>query len=151
MSPRLDQFLKLSVHLTGFGQLELLGTGVGQEYLQTVEEIIPEPIVGQLFDAAMKLIEDREHANSRLTGLLDDAVIGPVARNIIVLWYCGTWTPLPAAWCETNGRSPLDVGHVVSSASYLAGLQWATVGAHPPGGLPGGFASWASMPEGVRQ
>jgi hypothetical protein len=142
---RLDEFLDLSIALTGFSKLHLIGTGVGTEYLETVEKIVPGEIIDQLLHAHAGPGGDTELS----AALLDDATLGPVARNIIVLWYTGTWIPLPEDWCESVGRSAADVAHVVSSEAYLAGLQWRTIGAHPPGGLPPGFASWACPPPGV--
>ena len=149
MDERLDGFLKLSAALTGFDRFQLVSTGVGPDYLNTLDSIVPRAIVGRLLEAFGKLPGGDTRGAALSEQVLDDAVLGPVARNVIVLWYSGTWTPLPEAWCETNGRSPRDLGHVVSSAAYLAGLQWAAAGAHPPGGLPPGFASWAEPPIGV--
>ena len=147
MNDRLDEFLELSVALTGFGRSQLMGTGVGAEYLKTVEDIVPDVSVARLFDAARKLSPCDEQA---VESLVTDRTLGPIVKNIILMWYCGTWNPLPKDWCEVHGRSSKDVGHVVSSAAYLAGLQWATVSAHPPGGLPGGFGSWAFPPQEVQ-
>lgn len=123
-----------------------MGTGVGPEFLRTMEDIVPEAITSQLFEAAGKLPPGDDEA---VEAMVTDSTLGPIVKNVIVMWYCGTWNPLPEDWCEKHGRSPKDVGHVVSSAAYLAGLQWSNVAAHPPGGLPGGFASWASAPEGA--
>lgn len=149
MNERLDEFLKLSVALTGFDRFQLIGTGVGPEYLSTLDSIVPRAIVDRLLEASGKLPGGAAQGGALSERILDDSVLGPVARNVIVLWYSGTWTPLPEQWCATNGRSPRDRGHVVSPAAYLAGLQWAAAEAHPPGGLPPGFASWAEPPLGV--
>jgi hypothetical protein len=143
---RLEEFLDLSVILTGFDRLQLNGTGVAPEYLDTLDRILSGSVTDRLLEA-FSAIRHEEHQDAALSErLLDDAVLGPVARNIIVLWYTGTWTPLPEEWWEPDPRSSGDVGHTVSSAAYLAGLQWAVASAHPPGGLPPGFASWASPP-----
>ena len=37
--------------------------------------------------------------------ILDDPKLGPVARNLIMLWYCGTWTALPEDWRQA-ARQP---------------------------------------------
>ena len=146
---RLDEFLKLSVSLTGFGRLQLVGTGVAQQYLDTLDSIVSAGFMTRLLEASVALPpgDGREAALSER--VLGDPALGPVARNIIVLWYCGTWQPLPDDWCQVHGRAPSDLAHVVSPEAYLAGLQWTVGGAHPPGGLPGGFASWAGPPPGA--
>lgn len=145
MDQRLDDFIALSVALTGFGRLQLLGTGVGPEYLRVLDSIVPDGIVSALLREGASLPPGDDAATARL---LDDAVLGPVARNIIVMWYSGTWNALPERWREANGRAAGDVSRVISAAAYLAGLQWAAAGAHPAGASPGGFGSWSSPPSG---
>ena len=78
--------------------------------------------------------------------ILDDPDLGPVARAIAVLWYCGTWTGLPDAWHARNGAAPGDTTGVVSAAAYQAGLQWTVVGAHPAGARQQGFGAWSTEP-----
>jgi hypothetical protein len=148
---RLDQFLGLSVALTGFDRLHLLGTGVAAEYMEVLDRVASPPVTDLLLRARERSISEGDKEAEWIQRLLDDALMGPVARNLIILWYTGTWTALPPDWPAPAGRSPLDVGHVVSPEAYLAGLQWATVGAHPAGALPTGFASWSSPPAGVDQ
>lgn len=142
MKSRLDVFLNLSVSLTGFSRLYLGGTGVGSEYLATLDTIVP----GDIVDRLLTTFESQPGDDQISAQVLNDETLGPVARNIIVMWYSGTWTPLPEDWCKANGHSPKDKGHVVSAAAYQSGLQWAAIAAHPAGALPPGFASWASPP-----
>jgi hypothetical protein len=78
--------------------------------------------------------------------ILQDATWGPVARRVMILWYCGSWTALPDAWHAIHGASPADTDHVVSAEAYQAGLQWVTVGAHPAGARQQGFGAWAQAP-----
>lgn len=144
MEKRLEDFLDLSVILTGFSHLQLTGTGVATEYLRTLDSIVTPAMSDRLLETFARISTDQDASLS--AQILDDAVLGPLARNVIVLWYTGTWTPLPVDWWSPNSPSPRDVGHTVSSAAYLAGLQWTVASAHPPGGLPPGFASWASPP-----
>jgi len=150
MDHRLEKFLELSVALTGFGRLALLGTGVGAEYLQALDRIVPVRIVNDFLQRAESLSAKGDHNTTVVHAILDDRVLGPVARNVIVMWYCGTWSVLPDDWRAEHGASEADVPHVISAAAYLTGLQWTTIGAHPPGGLPGGFGSWASPPPGAK-
>lgn len=146
MSERLNTFLKLSARLTGVSQLQLLGTGVGSEFLDSLDKVLSSERLGRLLTAFAQVESGTEQSLSR--EILENPELGPVARNVIVMWYCGTWEQLPDEWRSTYGRSPLDEPHVVSQAAYLAGLQWRIVGAHPSGGAPQGFGSWSSRPEG---
>lgn len=107
MSERTREFLEVSARLTGFSPVELQGTGMVDVYLQTVEE----------------------------AGVLDELLAagepsGDAARDVILLWYCGTWR-----------------GQTVSADAYIAGLQWAAAGAHPVGGRAQGYGAWAVPPE----
>lgn len=147
MKTRLGEFVELSVCLTGFGQLQLFGTGMADEYLRVLDEILPAGLVDKLLEAYRRL--PAEGRDAAVQGqILGDAELGPVARNIIVLWYSGTWKKLPEDWRAAHGASLRDDNHVVSPEAYLAGLQWAVVGAHPAGGMQTGFASWSAPPEG---
>jgi len=149
VNQRLEQFLDLSVALTGFARLHLISTGVGPDYLNTMDSIVSQAITDRLLQTFAALPAGEARTAGLSGQILADAELGPVARNLIVLWYCGTWTPLPEAWGGQHLRSPRDTGHVVSEAAYLSGLQWSAVAAHPPGGLPPGFASWVTPPPGV--
>jgi hypothetical protein len=132
---RLRAFLELSSALTDFNGVELLGTGVAGAYLRTLGEILPAAVLDDLLDG-------RDAA-----AILDDATLGPIARNVIVMWYCGTWSALPEDWRAAHGTSPLDVDHVVSPDAYVSGLQWVAAGAHAIAARPQGFGAWALPPE----
>ena len=136
---RIARFLRLSADLTGFARFELTGTGMAETYLATLDRILSagllDEIVGDLHDPDALAIGPT---------LFDDPKIGPVARNIILLWYRGTWTALPATWRAAYGASPQDVDHLVSGAAYRAGLQWAAAGGHPAGADPQGYGAWAA-------
>jgi len=150
MKDRLQEFLKLSVCLTGFDRLQLMNTAMAEAYLRTLDAVLPPGLVDKLLTTYRSLPADGQEA-AVTDQILNDPQLGPVARNLIVLWYSGTWEQLPDAWRATNGSSPLDHPHVVSSAAYLSGLQWAVVAAHPAGGLPQGFGAWSAPPEGYEQ
>ncbi|HEY6295630.1 MAG TPA: hypothetical protein VIX15_08200 [Streptosporangiaceae bacterium] len=147
---RAGQFAELSALLTGFGQIELLGTGMACSYLRAIDAVLPEGVLDELLGAFGRLPpgtdgEAREAAAR--SSILDDPKLGPVARNLIVVWYCGTWTALPDAWRTAYGTSPLDVDRVLSAESYQAGLQWVAAGAHPAGALQQGYGAWSAAPE----
>jgi hypothetical protein len=134
-----DAFLAVSAGLTGFNRVELLGTGMADSYLRTLEEILPAGMLDDL----------QARADGPVDELLADPALGPVARNLILMWYCGTWTPLPDEWRAAHGESPLDVHRVVAPDAYVAGLQWVAAGAHPVGARQQGFGAWAVPPDPV--
>ena len=135
-------FLQLSSDLTGFDRFELAGTDMAETYLATLDLILPPG----LLDRIMADRYDPDAIPRGLHSLFDDPEAGPVARNIILLWYRGTWTALPEAWRTAYGASPLDIDHLVSGAAYRAGLQWAAAGGHPAGADAQGYAAWAAPP-----
>ena len=75
--------------------------------------------------------------------LLADADFGPLCRSLMQLWYLGQWTPLPQDWVRRNGLRDADVAKILSKRSYLEGLAWDAIGAHPMGGKQQGFGAWA--------
>ncbi len=148
----LEQFLSLSVSLTGFDQAELLGTGLAQEYYQQVVSAIGEAISQELWTIAQNLTK---HADSDLDTairreLMASPKFGPIARNIIQLWYWGSWIGLPQVWRNQYGTNQQDVTHFTSSAGYQEGLIWKVMGTHPEGAKQPGFGSWSMLPSGAR-
>jgi hypothetical protein len=78
--------------------------------------------------------------------VLSDDKLGPIARNLIKMWFVGTWYELPQEWRDRYAaREPVST-HVVSPASYTEGLLWPTIGANPPGAKGQGFGSWVGPP-----
>jgi len=162
---RTDGFLELSGYLTGFGRVQLIGTGLTATYLRTLDAILPGGVLADLLDAFRRLPAGADQDGADQDGadrdgadrdgavgstILADPRLGPVARNIILLWYRGTWAALPAEWRAAYGASPLDTDHVVSAEAYQGGLQWVAAGAHPAGARQQGFGAWAVAPEGSR-
>jgi hypothetical protein len=146
-SPRAT-FLALSAALTGFGSVELEATGLVDAHLEELAAIVGDDTLGQLLGTAAEVLAaegDRERLLARR--ILAQPRLGPVARNLVVLWYLGQWDQLPQDWRDTYGASPLDTSRVVSAAAYREGLVWPAVGAHPMGAKPTGYASWASRPD----
>jgi hypothetical protein len=138
MSKRSDVFLDLSASLTGFDRVELRGTGMTDLYLLTLEAVLPADILDELLASQADPAE-----------ILADPTLGPPARNVILLWYCGTWTALPDDWRAAYGSSPLDTSRVVSAEAYQEGLQWVVAGAHPMGARQQGYGAWSAAPESV--
>ena len=145
MQDRLGKFLGLSAILTGSSRFELLSTAMASDYLHTFDEILPTGIVDELL-GTLEQLPPENHKEPGAAQILKDPKLGPVARNLILLWYCGTWTPMPDAWRAQFGASELDVRHVVSAKAYQAGLQWVVAGAHPAGAQQQGFGAWSMSP-----
>jgi hypothetical protein len=147
----LDGFLALSEALTGFGTFHLRGTGQAEGYLATTTAIVGAATMRALLTAAAEARASatgdaaKHEAELRRLVMSDDR-LGPIARNIIRMWYVGTWYELPKAWREAYGQSPRDQDHVVSPISYTEGLLWPAVGGNPPGAKPAGYGMWAMPP-----
>jgi hypothetical protein len=148
-------FLELSVVLTGYGQADLLGTGMVRPYYDEMVSIVGEAIVGELLGAAASSLrgagsDAREREEAIRRTILDDAKLGPVARNVIKMWYLGNWYQLPRAWRDAYGAHARDIDHVVSAAAYQEGLVWRAIGSHPPGAKHPGFGTWSQPPPSKR-
>jgi hypothetical protein len=135
---REQRFLAMSTRLTGFDRVRLAGTGHTGTYLRAIDAVLPAGLLDELLDAFDRLPE---------TAVLADPKLGPVARNVILTWYCGTWTALPDAWRAAYGVSPLDTARVLSADSYQQGLQWVAAGAHPAGARQQGYGAWSVAPD----
>ena len=116
-------------------------------YLSTMDDVLPEGVLDDLLGAFERLPDGEEREDSVARDICSDPTLGPVARNLILLWYCGTWAALPEDWRNAHGASPFDTDRVVSAEAYQAGLQWVAAGAHPMGARPPGFGAWALAPE----
>lgn len=79
--------------------------------------------------------------------ILGDTKLGPIARNIIKMWFVGTWYQLPDYWLEKYGMNNNDTTFVVSPNAYKEGLLWPTIGAHPMGAKAPGYATWTAAPK----
>jgi hypothetical protein len=145
---RSDRFLALSAELTAFGVVELVGTGESDAYLGTVDGIVGAPAVDALLDAydAISGLAGPSRDQQLRRTILGDGFLGPIARNLIKLWYVGIWYQLPAAWREANGARAGDTTFTVSANAYTQGLLWPAVGANPPGARAPGWASWTAAP-----
>ncbi len=130
MQDRLEQFLGLSVELTGLSRLQLLGTAMAGTYLKTMDAKLPAGALDGLLAAYAKLPAGPGRESAITAELLGNSHLGPITRDLILLWYCGSWR-----------------GDIVSAEAYLAALQWVAAGAHPPGAQQQGFGSWSQPPE----
>jgi hypothetical protein len=148
MSKRFDKFVLLSVQLCGISHFDLMGTGYAAQYFETVEEIVGSDLLDRLLKAFAELPADPAACNAALPGaILNHPEFGPIARNIIKLWYTATWFQLPATWRENFGARPRDRTFVPYAYAYAESLLGPAVGAHPAGAKPTGHQSWTLPPQ----
>jgi hypothetical protein len=151
MQQAIENFLGLSTLLTGFSGVTLAGTGMTGEYLRALAMALPAGLVEELLAAYAKLPSGDEH-DAAVEILLHDPKLGPVALNLVLLWYTGAWSSLPATWHDAYGSAPADgkgavSKGVVSAEAYQAGLQWIAAGAHAAGSAQQGFGAWSLPPD----
>jgi hypothetical protein len=148
---RLRAFVELSSQLTGFSAFELQGTGQAEAFCSTVDRIAGEEVLGALLEAFERVrAEAREDGAAVERGIrrdiLSDLRVGPVARNVIKLWYVGTWYELAPAWVDAYGASDDNITFGISPDAYTESLLWPAIGANPPGAKGPGYASWTGPP-----
>jgi hypothetical protein len=144
MPEAVDAFLQLSVILTGFEEHVLLGTGMLQAYYDELLLIIGGREAGALFGAFHSVIDGDDMPVEKFEEVvLEDRRYGPVARNVVMMWYLGAWLQLPPEWRAMYGATSYDTDHVVSAAAYREGLVWPAAGTHPMSAKAPGFGTWA--------
>lgn len=150
----LAQFTGLSAALTGYDAAELWGTGMVRTYYATLSSIVGESLTARLLSAWAAA---RHNAAGDpgvleagiLNGILADPALGPLARNLITLWYMGQWNQLPADWRNQYGANARDETFIVSPDAYVQGLVWDAIHSHPQGAKQPGYGSWALPPKGA--
>jgi hypothetical protein len=151
VTDQLQSFVQLSSTITGFSEFRLHGTGLAESYLATVRSVVGDGALDELLRRYRGITEDagadlEGHHRSLRAQIFSDEWLGPIARNIIKLWFVGTWYQLPSAWRDSFGTAEHDVTFVVSPAAYTEGLLWPTIGANPPGAKGPGYGTWAEPP-----
>jgi hypothetical protein len=91
----LERFVAFSAEATAFSAVDLWGTGQAADYLATVQEEAGNQILRDLLEAARPGPVDDQ--------VFTDEKLGPLARNIIKLWYSGVWYELPPQWAARFG------------------------------------------------
>lgn len=147
-STGLKLFVDLSFALSGFNRVELWGTGMLQTYYDQVNLIIGEREMGKLLGVSSVIIPAGGEITAEIEEtieheILGDSRYGPVARNIIRLWYLGSWAQLPRAWRDVYGATSYDTDHIVSAQAYQESLVWTAGLTHPMGAKQQGFGTWA--------
>ncbi|MCD4534265.1 hypothetical protein LRP67_09250 [Nocardioides sp. cx-169] len=147
----LEAFLELSATLTGYSRFRLRGTGQAEPYLETTRDASGDGVLADLLATSTQVhaaaAGDEGVLDRGLRArILSDDRLGPVARNVIKMWFVGTWYQLPQEWRDAHATRAPDATHVVSPASYTEGLLWPTIGANPPGAKGQGYGTWSSPP-----
>jgi len=140
-----ENFLLLSVHLCGISKFDLRGTGYAMRYFETVKTIVGDDVMNRLLECFTSLPPAPAHGALQ-AAILDHAEFGPVARNIIKLWFTATWFQLPSTWRDNYGARPEDRTFVPYAYAYPESLLGPAVGAHPAGAKPTGHQSWTLPP-----
>jgi hypothetical protein len=149
VTSRLERFLAFSSEVTAYSVFELRGTGLAETYLATVEDVVGREVVDALLDryeTAVAAANGGPRQDLLRRGVFSDAWLGPVARNIVKMFYLGTWYEFPRAWTEAYGALRKNVTFTVSAAAYTEGLLWPSIGANPPGAKAPGYGAWALPP-----
>lgn len=147
----LQDFLDFSAAVTGFTKFRLQGTGQAQHYLNTVTGVVGDAIVGELLATFQRARAEAGNDDAALETMLrrdvfSDEKLGPIARNIVKLWFVGTWYQLPTEWRAAFGMRENDTTFVASPGAYVEGLLWPTIDANPSGAKGPGWGTWAAPP-----
>jgi hypothetical protein len=151
----LATFTALSSVLTGFSVVELEGTGATQINMNSVLQKVGQEIMSEILAGATQALAQPDPAAAILNGMWKSPKLGPVIQNMVLLWYNGSWAPMPKPWLETYAWVQPDLSGSAEWLSppipYEEALAWRAIFAHPPGAKPTGYGSWAEPPEEVRQ
>jgi hypothetical protein len=158
---RLNDFYQLSAILTDYNVAQLTGTGVGEEYSQTLSQWVRQDVLDDLYNSfnALEINNDGNICQQQLRqSILASAKLGPIARNIIKMWYLSIWYKMPNNWAMAYGipaysapvigiEQPIPEDYIISSNAYIQGLVWPLMGSHPMGAKQPGYGTWSDAPD----
>lgn len=125
------------------------GTGQAEEYRATVADVAGADVLDALLDAWTRIREEADRGDDigdlLRRDVFRDPRLGPIARNVIKLWYVGIWYELPKEWSDAY-EGPERATFTVSPTAYTEGLLWPAMGTNPPGAKAPGYASWTGPP-----
>lgn len=133
----MEYFLDFSALATGFGRHDLVSTHQSALYFSVTRGVIGDSFFGDFMQTFHRV---------GLEQLLASEKYGPIARNIVKLWYLATWERLPTEWLASYLPTLDNVAFIPSPDSYIEGLLWASIGTNPPGAKGPGYATWSSPP-----
>ena len=136
----LNTFENLSIVLTGFSRADIVGTGLLETYFKTAESELGGENLNDLLSAfqRIKITDPNNPTPNELRNvqeLVSSETYKTAMAQIIKLWYLGEWIS------ESENDS-----YIVSSKSYLEGLIWKAIAAHPMGGKQPGYGTWSFAP-----
>ena len=137
---QIDDFIEISVELTGFSKIELLATGMLGDYYGLVVDNT-DPVDLKAFFNEVKTILDvgryDPDAANKLIGenLIPDSHYGGLAKKIILMWYSGL---------KPMAGDP----QIASDAAYIHSFMWKAAKTHPAGAMQPGYGSWEEKPIG---
>lgn len=147
----IEDFVAISVVMTGYSRAELYGTGCAADYWHQFGQVTPDLILAEFLTGAQvleqMLAKDPAAVDQQIRSrYLSSEKLGPLARSLVQLWYLGQWVPLPQAWRRSFGASRFDTSKIISALAYKEGLVWDAIGAHPMGAKQQGFGAWSVAP-----
>lgn len=146
-SATLDAFCDLSAMLTGFDAAHLIGTGNAELFWDLLVARAGQSNADALLAVWTGEVASAEAPDRALRiAILGDPRLGPMARNLIRLWYVGTWKRMPGDWRSAYAPGLADDDTIPAPHAYTEGLLWPAIGANPPGAKPFGYAMWANPP-----
>ncbi len=132
-------FLEASAALTGYDVFTLRGTGVARAYFDHVVANVGEQPLRRLCGLVCDPASGHARTRQEITAAIDSGgTMDPLAQQVIGLWYLGTWNPDPT---DSSSEPAL-----LSGRSYVEGLVWPAIGAHPQAAKQQGFGAWAEEP-----
>lgn len=155
MSSDMDNFIGLSVVLTGFGQSvlapDLDPVDIKSEYLPFFTQKIAQEsgnpsLVDQIFQKYSTL-----QAQGLTPQQIGAAMLDPsngeafvlACRKLIFMWYSGAWPTLIPATATAPATT---VSDMISAESYTASLVWQVMQSHPMGDSNYRYGYWAKAP-----
>src|ERR1700761_7845199 len=89
-------FLEISTHLTGYDEMALLGTGMLEHYFNIVTNMNNVSTVESFLAKSEDILKSNKGDlvkinQAILNELMPDSLYAGLAKNIITMWYMGSW------------------------------------------------------------
>lgn len=151
MNTTMENFVGLSAVLTGFSQEIIAPTldpvDIKSEYLKKFQdEILKESkdshLVSQILEQFSTLKNagksDQEIGEAMLSDQNNPDFV-MACRKLIFMWYSGAWPTISNDGLSTSSE-------LLSSKSYVSGLAWQVMQAHPMGDSKYRYGYWETAP-----
>ena len=120
-------FLLLSEYLTGETGLD---RELAQSHFRRLQSTTDVDTTSKLLLRWRAAQEDPAMTGEVVAKILSDAVLGILAKKLILLWYTGGIKNAAGQW------------EIETAADYFGALAWKVVGSHPPGLSNQFFGHW---------